>query len=1198
MVKLILAALALSISSACFSQAQQSVIITEFLADNSGGLTDEDGDSPDWIELFNSSTSAVNLGGWYLTDDTNNLTKWIFPATNIAPSTFMIVFASSKDRRVAGAPLHTSFSLDAGGDYLALVRPDGVTIATEFNYPAQRANYTYGLAQSIIVTPLITNRHSVRVHVPASSALGNTWLTNDFSDATWQAGINGVGYETTVPGFAVRNFKANVLVDTLAKAEAVISTPSQQSAVYTETAPVINYVNTEGGAHFGADRTFPGLTIGADVEDFVVEAVATVTIPTAGTWSFGVNSDDGFRLNVGTFMSQYDPPRGPGDTIQTFNFAAAGDYALRLVYYERGGGAEVELFAAQGAIGTYSAAFRLVGDVANGGLAVRSVPVSGGSGSTGYRSFIRTDVQSQMLSNNASAFVRIPFPVNNPASFTSLTLQMRYDDGFVAYLNGLEVARRNAPVSLAWNSAATAEHLGVTYEDISLTSQLGLLRNGNNLLAIHGLNRAANNADFLIMAELAEYKPVGLTNRYFTLPSPGAFNGESFDGFVADTKFSHDRGFYETNFSVAITSETAGATIRYTTNGSAPTLTNGFVYTAPLPISGTTTLRAAAFKDGLLPSDVDTHTYIFLNDVIRQSPTGTRPTPEWPLPGRVNSQIIDYGMDPDIVNNAIWGPMLKDSLTSIPTFSIVTDLNHLFHPTTGIYANPSGDERTWERPTSVELIHPDGSDGFQINAGLRIRGGFSRSGDNPKHAFRLFFRQEYGASKLNYPVFGPDGADEFDKFDLRTFQNYSWAFQNDARMLGLRDQFSRDAQTAMGRPTTRGNFFHLYVNGQYWGVYNTEERSEASYGETYFGGRAEDYDAIKVDPDLGYNIEPTDGNMDAWQRLWNAAVTGFTTDAAYYRVQGLNVDGTPNPAYENLLDVPNLIDYMLVIIFGGNLDAPISNFLSNTSPNNWFGIRNRLGIAGGFRFFAHDSEHTLLVENIAVDRTGPFAAGDPTQGSSFEKSSPQYLWSRLTQNAEFRLLVADHIQKHFFNGGVFSTDGARRMFLTRSNEIQSAIVAESARWGDSKSATPYNRNNWVTEMNRIYGQFFSQRPAIVLGQLRADNLWPTVGAPLFSSYGGVVPVGYSLYMTNTNAVSTLYFTLDGSDPRLRGGAVSPTALVYTPGTPIVINFSTRVRARVKNATTWSPIVDAQFYTLQDFTGLLISEVMYNPSRKA
>src|SRR5213594_3381429 len=317
------------LSRGAFPAAAQSVMITEFLADNSGGLLDEDGDSPDWIEIYNSGTSSVNLNGWYLTDETNNLTKWSFPATNLGPSSFMIVFASAKDRRVPGAPLHTDFSLAASGGYLALVQPDGVTIAAEFNYPAQRANYSYGLAQNVQVTRLITNSQTLKVQVPTGPPLSN-WTTNDFDDSTWQNGTNGVGYETSVPGFAVRNFKANVTVDSLAKAETVIATPSQQSAVYSENAAVINYVNTGSGANYGNDRTFPGLTIGSDVEDFVLEAVATITIPTAGNWSFGVNSDDGFRLTIGSFTVQYDPPRGPNDTIQTFNFPTAGQYQLRL----------------------------------------------------------------------------------------------------------------------------------------------------------------------------------------------------------------------------------------------------------------------------------------------------------------------------------------------------------------------------------------------------------------------------------------------------------------------------------------------------------------------------------------------------------------------------------------------------------------------------------------------------------------------------------------------------------------------------------------------------------------------------------------------------------------------------------------------------------------------------------------------------
>src|ERR1051326_1921734 len=157
-------------------------------------------------------------------------------------------------------------------------------------------------------------------------------------------------------------------------------------------------------------------------------------------------------------------------------------------------------------------------------------------------------------------------------------------------------------------------------------------------------------------------------------------------------------------------------------------------------------------------------------------------------------------------------------------------------------------------------------------------------------------------------MFGPDGASEFDSFDLRTFQNYSWSFQGDSRGIFLRDQFSRDSQLDMGHNAERGYFCHLYINGQYWGLYNTDERAEASYGASYFGGNKEDYDVIKVDTSAGYTIFATEGNMDAWTRLWLAATNGFASDANYYKVQGLNLDGTPNPAYENLLDVDNLIN--------------------------------------------------------------------------------------------------------------------------------------------------------------------------------------------------------------------------------------------------------------------------------------------------
>ena len=1185
--------------------ARGQVIISEFEAANKHTLADEEKDYPDWVELYNTNAASVNLGGWSLTDDSSHRQRWIFPQTNLVAKGFLVVFASGKNRVVPGAPLHTDFKLNADGEYLALLQPDG-TVASEFSpaFPPQYQDISYGLAEDVVTNTFIASGAQGRYLIPANAALGSNWTAAEFNDSKWSSGVTGMGYETAVAGFAVVNYVANVGVCSLDAAESVIANPAQQLAVFSENAPVINYLNTVDSAHYDGDRTFPGLIVGVDQDNFAVEATATITIPAPGSWTFGVNSDDGFSLTIGSFGVAYPDPRGPSDTLQTFDFPAAGDYPLRLVYYECGGGSEVELFAAQGSFSGWDAThFRLVGDEANGGLGVKSLVVSGGNGGSSYRRFIQTDTQTAMSGINATAYLRVPFVVADSTSVQSLTLRMKYDDGFIAWLNGEEIARRNAPDSAQWNSTAAAPHpnyQAVVFEEINVSDHLGALRSGANVLAIQGLNQSAGDTDFLLLPELVEYKASATGERYFSQPTPGALNNSGFIAFVADTKFSVDRGFYDTPFSVAITSATVGATIIYTTNGSVPSLANGLIYSAPLTIQGTTCLRAAAFKEGFLPSDVDTQTYIFANDVIHQSPNGETP-PGWPSSWGGN--VVDYGMDPNVINDPAYSPEIVKDLKSIPTYSLVTDFANLFDPTTGIYANPDQDGIAWERPASIELIYPDGKTGFHVNAGIRIRGGYSRSGGNPKHAFRFFFRANYGAGSLQFPVFAnQDGTDSFEGYDLRTMQNYSWSFEGDYRFIGMRDQRSRDTQFAMGQPAERGDFYHLYINGEYWGLYNTCERPEASYAASYFGGSKQDYDVIKVNTGAGYTIFATDGTMDAWTRLWQAATNGFASDTDYYRVQGLNLDGTPNPAYENLVDVDNLIDHMLLIFFVGNIDAPISAFLGDQNPNNVYAFRDRTGKHGGFRFVAHDSEHTLLHESslgnpdeLHRDRTGPFPAGDPLQqgaDGALARSNPQYIFSQLTANAEFRLRVADHIHRRFFNGGVLTTESCRARLTARSNEIYGAVACESARWGDSKTEPPRTRNvDWAAEMSRVYGDYFDQRPGIVLDQLRAKGWYPAVNPPAFNQFGGIVTNGFQLELAAP--VGTIYYTRDGSDPRLRGGGISPLALAWSG--PIALSQGVRIRARALSGGNWSALADATFYIIHDFAGsLVVSEIMYHP----
>jgi hypothetical protein len=125
----------------------------------------------------------------------------------------------------------------------------------------------------------------------------------------------------------------------------------------------------------------------------------------------------------------------------------------------------------------------------------------------------------------------------------------------------------------------------------------------------------------------------------------------------------------------------------------------------------------------------------------------------------------------------------------------------------------------------LKLIDPNGGEEFQIDAGMRIRGAASRSSGNPKHSFRLFFRSIYGG-ELNFPLFGDEGVSVFDKVDLRTSQNYSWAFEQTPYETFIRETFARDAQRDVGMPYTRSRYYHLYINGQYWGLYQTQDEAK------------------------------------------------------------------------------------------------------------------------------------------------------------------------------------------------------------------------------------------------------------------------------------------------------------------------------------------------------------------------------------
>ncbi len=685
---------------------------------------------------------------------------------------------------------------------------------------------------------------------------------------------------------------------------------------------------------------------------------------------------------------------------------------------------------------------------------------------------------------------------------------------------------------------------------------------------------------------------------YFTIPTPGQSNaGTLFSAILESPVLSQPHGFYEKSFLLTISTSVPGTSVRYTLDGSEPTEKYAPIYDAPLTIDSTTVLRVRAFKPGSLPSNSVTASYLFLDDIKTQSAT---PPSGWPANDAVNGQNMDYEVDPSIVNHADYQKQINYAFKDIPSLSVATDLDNLFDPSSGIYVNAIEKGELWERPASIELVKPNGKKGFQINGGIRIRGGFSRSSNNPKHSFRLFLSNQY-EGELDYDLFGNEGADSFRKVDLRTAQNYSWSMPggNDATKNSfIRDVFSRDTQREMGRAYTRSRYYHLYINGLYWGLYQTQERVDQHFAESYLGGSSDDYDVVKsTGATGGHDAEATFGTIDAYNRLWTAAQTGFALDADYFRVQGMNPDGSRNANYERLLDVENLIDYMQIILYTGNWDMAISS-----GVNNFFALYNKNN-PDGFKWFCHDSEHSFS-KGVNYDLTGTNPSSAQWDFNAF------YLHLRLLTNDNYKLNFADRLYKHCHNDGVFTKDKSTARWLARSEEVAYAIIAESARWGDARIETPYNKATWQAAVDDLVNNYFPQRPIIFVNQVY-DRGWMPSHFNGSADWGNppafqhnleelrvsemTVGAGYRLNITAANG-TTVKYTVDGSDPRSPTGGVNSSAIDGGTDATVVINSTTVVKARTLKNGNWSVLREIRFNVYNDLSPLRITEI--NPSPKS
>ncbi len=565
-------------------------IITEFQAANDSTVSDGDGNFSDWIEVHNRGDEPINLNGWHLSDDADNLTKWTFPSVDLEAESYLVVFASGQTTETYVDPagnLHTDFRLSRGGEYLALVEPDGATVASEFapEYPEQFEDVSYGQTNGRETVFAVDLGASVTALVPSDGSLGTDWTTLDFDDSNWLSGTTGVGFEHLAGGSTDRDD-----LDTLGP-NWTVDIPDDSTATVTTVDGKLR-TSVAAGEDIASDRGLAPLILQDLPEPNADYEFVTRVAQVSGNGGSGIvlyDSRTGEKSlsvefsHTSSFLTRMDV------------FAGASLLATKIAFNQSGASLRI---ARDQVNDSWEASYRL-SDADDWSTLVSVVEGSGGLAQiepthiglvsrapssnfvsefdyteltlSGERPFYGpitgTPIGASMSGVNASVLTRVPFRVaDDPSRFAEMDLAMNYDDGFVAYLNGVEIARRNAPSDVAWNSHATAMHGTMAgqlvTEVINVDMFLDQVRLGENVLAIQGLNFAADDADFFLRPTLGLIDPSGASSvGYFSTPTPGTANpGEvsPFGPTISDVR--HTPNVPTADQSIVVTAQLSQAT--------------------------------------------------------------------------------------------------------------------------------------------------------------------------------------------------------------------------------------------------------------------------------------------------------------------------------------------------------------------------------------------------------------------------------------------------------------------------------------------------------------------------------------------------------------------------------------------------------------------------------------------------------------
>jgi hypothetical protein len=457
----------------------------------------------------------------------------------------------------------------------------------------------------------------------------------------------------------------------------------------------------------------------------------------------------------------------------------------------------------------------------------------------------------------------------------------------------------------------------------------------------------------------------------------------------------------------------AEATVRYTVDGSIPTesspITPGFI-----PINVTTPLRVRAFYADRDPSAVTTASYF--------------------------------------IGNA----------TALPIIDLVLPPGDLFDPAVGIYSNPGerGDE--WERRCHVAVIPADGSPAREVEAGLRIHGGTSRE-VLAKKSLRLHFREECGAPEWSLPELENTPDPTFDGLVLRAGANDSFLVPEFGQLneaTYLRDQLMRNWSGALSHRAADGFYAALYLNGEFWGLYNVCERITENLVRCTYGPGQHDILKGEFITDLGmYGLDIDEGDTEAW-------------DALIAWVDGADLSDPADFAqFEAMVDVDNFVGNFVLNITMQNLDWPHTNFIAT---------RRRNDPTARWHLFEWDAEWPMNLRPRGWDWNVMEWALDPENyrlanpGDGLPPLSRLFAAFIASPQGRARFIAAMEEALNF----ELSPAVTKRALSRESESIAALVPSEAERWeAESFSSSPELVANWSTALDRMH-IFLENRPGV------------------------------------------------------------------------------------------------------------------------